>query len=222
MIDFSKKRIYSLLGSPRSGKDTVAKYLQESRNFVTMAFGDKIKEQFGISIEDFELAKVSGDIDKIRKDLWDFSTSKIKQYNDPAYFIRSLMDDAISEKRSVVITDIRTPLELSAICKLNCNIKKVFNVIKGKEQIYLDNNMLEDSKLHKLDIEVAKDAGYLALINNVEKQSYKFIDYLKNFFFIEDIINFVCFNEDLSDKQKLEKKLIISKYIQQFDIREVV
>ena len=98
MIDYPHKKIYGLLGAPRAGKDTVAKYLQESRNFVSLAFADKIKEEYGLNKADFESAKISGHIDELRKDLWDFSDSKKK--DDPLYFISQVLDDANSCKES--------------------------------------------------------------------------------------------------------------------------
>src|SRR5690242_14178452 len=112
MVVFPKKRIFGLIGAPRSGKDTVANYLQETRNFGAMAFADKIKEEFGISKEDFEAAKIAGNIEDLRKKLWDFSA--VKKKIDPLYFIKKVMDEANSYQKSTVITDIRTLDELEA------------------------------------------------------------------------------------------------------------
>ena len=46
MIGVPFKRAFGLVGAVRSGKDSVANFLVETRGFVPLAFADQIKEEF--------------------------------------------------------------------------------------------------------------------------------------------------------------------------------
>jgi len=205
MIEFPYKRIYGLLGGLRVGKDTVAKYLQESRNFVSMAFADKIKEEFGISKKDFELAKITGKIDQLRQDLWDFSAKKKEK--DPEYFIKGLVSDALEKEESVVITDIRTPEELSAVK----NIGNMIYLVTRQLLNFSESTYIEGSKLNtKQDIESLYMRDELRVLSNHADSSYKFIYKLEKFFFKENLLDLHVFGNSKS----------LENYIDQFDIRE--
>ena len=222
MIKFPYKRIIGLLGVPRSGKNTVAKYLQESRNFATMAFADKIKEEYGITKEDFEAAKITGDIEKLRQDLWDFSASKKKK--EPLYFIDKVIKDALNLTQSVIITDIRTINELDCFLAIPVN-KRIYWIIRGmlKNQ-FNESNILKGSKLKEIDIFKGTRKPFIYMLKNNFNGSYKLIKYLEQFFFKEDIIDLVGSSGDSSeyDKHIKNKKwmTIASDYISQFSIGE--
>lgn len=234
MVKYPNKRVFGLIGAPRSGKDTVAKYLQESRNFASMAFADKIKEEYGISKEDFETAKITGEIDRLREELWNFSANKKKE--DPEYFIRLVMEETAKIERSIVITDIRTEDEFNALFKyLPANIiKRVYMIgdsADAWESIDGDfcNYKIKDSKISKefyCNQWIVKQR--IRCIDNKRNGLYKFYLYLNNFFFKEDIMDLVgpCSDDLLDpdpDKQIYHKKMwreIVSDYISQFDIIE--
>jgi hypothetical protein len=233
MVKFPNKRVFGLIGAPRSGKSEVGQYLQESRDFTPMAFADKIKEEYGISKEDFETAKITGEIEKLRKELWDFSAERKK--DDPEYFIRLVMEETVKTERSIVITDIRTEDEFNALFKyLPANIiKRVYMVRKSAEtwekinEGYPGEYKIKDSK-------ISKDFFYRQIIkhrirriDNDINGLYKFHLYLNNFFFKEDIMDLVGPSGDLldpdPDRQVYYNKIwreIVSDYISQFDIIE--
>lgn len=228
MIVYPHKRIFGLLGAPRSGKDTVAKYLQESRNFVAFAFADKIKEEYGISKEDFEAAKITGDIERLRQELWDFSAKK--KLEDPQYFIRLVMEEATNTKESVVITDIRTEDEFYALFQYSPAgiLTRVYNVNYDMEK-YKDDYRLTGTKISRNFYCNQKIAlGRIRQIDNKEPGLFNFYRKLEEFFFKEDIMD-LCGPSDTdvpkqtSDNQTFNIegwRSTVSAYISQFDIRE--
>lgn len=212
---YGKKRIFGILGSPRVGKDLVAKYLRESRNFVPLAFADKIKEEFGISKEDFEMAKVSGKIEQVRKDLWEFSAEKKK--DNPLYFIEKVIEQVRTEVRSVVITDVRTINELNAIANLaSANvIARAYLVSRGK--IFDGNGRIIGSEIDDKTIIAYEEKELLRYINNDGKFGegdglYKFLRRLEKYFFIEDMAD--MFEASYTSRE------VIRMYVKQFDVIE--
>ena len=234
MVKYPNKRVFGLIGAPRSGKDTVARYLQESRNFASMAFADKIKEEYGVSKEDFETSKITGEIDRLRKELWDFSAEKKK--DDPEYFIRLVMEETAKIERSVVITDIRTEDEFNALFEyLPADITKRVYIVRESVETWEKINKgcpgeykIKDSKISKdfFCRQITKQR--IRRIDNDRNGLYKFYLYLSNFFFKEDIMDLVgpCSGDLLDpdpDKQIYYKKMwreTVSDYISQFDIIE--
>ncbi len=213
MISYPHKRIFGLLGAPRAGKDSVAKYLQESRNFVSMAFADKIKEEYGLNKGDFEAAKISGHIEELRKELWHFSASKKK--DDPLYFIRQVLKEAYKHHKQVVITDIRTPEELDAFFSLfgneNCR-RRTYIVYRDflHEDFSRKDGMLFGSKINENTVNKYKKLNCMIDIRNRYDSLYHFMRHLDSFFFKEDIMD-LCLFGDL-DRLK--------GYMEQFDIIE--
>lgn len=127
MIYFPFKRLIGMVGIPRSGKDTVAKFLEENYGFKRMAFADKIKEEFGLDHLRFKELKKSGQDAVVRKELWQFSAKKKK--SDPLYFIKKVMKDFEDGEKSVVITDIRTYDEWNAVEAVDG--AKIFMITRG-------------------------------------------------------------------------------------------
>ena len=190
----------------------MAKYLQESRDFASMAFADKIKEEYGITNEDFEAAKITGEIDRLRQELWNFSAQKKK--NDPEYFIKLVIDEAIKLEKSIVITDIRTPEELSAVKKIGA---KIYFVCRSMS--CLRNEYLEESKIKSQYIrsKIIPKTGEITTILNFENSSYRFIRRLEKLFFIEDIMDLVGSVNDLLCHNYIWRNTI-SNYSYLFDI----
>jgi len=225
MIGFPIKRLYGLVGMPRAGKDSVAQFLEETRGFVPMAFADRIKQECGISKEDFESAKIAGNIEELRQKLWDFSAEKKKQ--DSLYFVRRLMEDAIKSNKPVVVTDIRTPDELNEFLHYNTSsdiIRRIYWVRPAKmEEEYLDyendadeNDMLVGSKIewHTLSAGCCYgDRPSIKTIPNQRQGLYQFFQELNNIFFEEEIM-------DLSDSphKKINKLRAIRAYLRQFEV----
>jgi hypothetical protein len=230
MVKFPNKRVFGLLGAPRSGKDEVAKYLQESRNFASMAFADKIKEEFGISKEDFETAKITGEINRLRQELWDFSAQKKK--DDPEYFIRLVMEEAAEIEQSIVITDIRTEDEFNALFRHSplgvtnrvYMVERSIDTWEPVDKEYSDYT-IKGSKISASFYCNQADKQKIKIIDNKEDGLYKFHQYLQGFFFKEDIMDLVG-SSDLLDpdpKQIYNNKMwrsVVSDYISQFDIIE--
>ena len=217
MVVFPKKRIFGLIGTPRSGKDTVANYLQETRNFVAMAFADKIKEEFGISNADFEAAKIAGNIEDLRKKLWDFSA--IKKTNDPLYFIRKVMKTAIILDKSAVITDIRTMDELESFFSYDIGIysRRIYFIQKaGLNRNEDENGCLLGSRLPMDTILSLIKQDKIRTIYNYDDGLFKFLCELDNFFFKEDIMDLPT-----AGKNDLEWRSLVSDYVTQFDIRAI-
>lgn len=184
MIVFPFKRIFGLIGVPRCGKNEVANFLTETRGFIQLAFADQIKEEFGISKEDFEAAKIAGNIQELRDELWTFSAEKKK--DDPMYFINKVINKAESSTKSVIITDIRTEPEFYAIMNSFTDkyIRRVYWV-KRKGNIEVENGRLRDSKLdvHYID----KFRHGVKHIANDTNGLYSFFRHLDDFFLKEDI-----------------------------------
>ena len=213
MLYFPYKRLYILIGSPRSGKDVIAKFLQESRNFEAFAFADKVKEEFGISKEDFEAAKISGDIEELRRKLWEFSEEK--RAENPLYFVNKVLDDVAQAQNSVVITDVRTPTEYNQalygkhdICN-NFSIREAFWVIKGNIENQFIKEQLKDSHLSRKFLE--QPNGKIYKIHNKYNALHKFIGDLEAFFLTEDIIQL---NKKSYDRDA------IAEYANNFVVRE--
>lgn len=212
MIVFPYKRIFGLIGAPRVGKDSVARFLEETRDFKTVAFADRIKEEFGISKEDFEAAKIAGNIEELRERLWAFSAEKKKA--DPLYFINLVINDTLAREHSTVITDIRTPEELEAVQRIG-RVYWVSHTTQGDED---ENGMLHGSKLDYDDImyQLHKKST-IRLIDNDNRGLFGFYKRLNKFFFMEDIMDL---SDSPSDRyQKQEKRGVMISYMKQFEVR---
>jgi len=215
MIAFPKKRIFGLIGAPRSGKDSVAKFLEETRGFVSLAFADQIKDEFGISKEDFEAAKIAGNIEELRQKLWDFS-AKLKQ-QDPLHFIRSVMQKAARLEKSVVITDIRTEDELNSFYgleKTNDMIRRVYYVTTSAAGNF-SGDVLAGSKLPMALLckyaQAGSEAEMYCLSNHRQDGLFYFHQELDQFFFREDV-------KDLLHNSA--EKEIVENYLFQYDVRQ--
>lgn len=206
MLKFPKKRVYGLLGAPRSGKDAVAQYLKETRGFEVFAFGDQIKEEFGISIEDFESAKISGDIEKVRNEIWAFSEQV--RAKDPMHFINRIVEKIKASRNSAVVTDIRTKDELNAIYDfvLECSM---YFVDAGEP--YKKDGLLIQSKLKMESINVGRRLGRIKTIKNDKHGLYYFYQYLDRFFMNEDIGHLIS-NRDAREE--------MIRYLEQFNINQ--
>jgi len=219
MIKFPNNRIFGLIGAPRSGKDVVGQYLQESRNFVSLAFADKIKEEYGISKEDFEAAKITKEINKLRQELWDFSAQKKKE--DPNYFIELVINQALSLKTSVVITDIRTEDEFNALLKCSPNIIARVYMVQYTDSEVFKNGIMLGSELGSEWYYNTYQKGAIRHIDNYKSEGlYKFYNRLENFFFKEDIMDLGPSDKTVDYENYTKWRSTISRYISQFDIRE--
>lgn len=217
MIGTYGNRIFGLVGAIRTGKDSVANFLIETRDFKRMAFADQIKEEFGISKADFEAAKIAGNIEELREKLWAFSAAKKK--DDPLYFIKKVIDKARSHEGSVIITDIRTEEELSSFFDIDLglsqHLKRVYWVKGDFEQEVDDKGRLNGSKLLRSQVTKCQsiyNTGYrdLRCIYNDEPGLYRFYQYLDKFFFTEDI-------EDIWNNPVLKGN--VRGYLDQFEIK---
>lgn len=209
MINYPFKCVYGLMGPPRSGKDIVAKYLQESRDFVSLAFADKIKEEYGISVSDFESAKTSSNIEELRQELWGFSASK-KAIN-PYYFIDLVLEEAMSTNKSVVFTDIRTDDEFNAIFKkfsLN-HTAKVYSINHKSFYDGIPGTQISQ----ELCVARMSDIGR---IYNSHNGLSAFRSELDHFFFTEDVINLMSYN---ATSTIANNKIDMVKYLEQFTVR---
>lgn len=216
MIDCPIKKIIGLIGAPRSGKDTVAKYLQESRNFEVLAFADQIKQEYGINKEDFEAAKLTGEIDKLRQELWDFSSAKIKI--DPLYFIRPVIQIAESSERSIIISDVRTEQEFSALFELTTN--KCIKLYGVRSSILNSSKIFDGTKISMEFYDDQYLSGRrIKEIVNPNKGLFDFYKQLSKYFFMEDIMDLSDMSEP--DPNNLYKRnSVLADYIQQFDVIE--
>ena len=208
MIAFGEKRIFGLIGAPRSGKDSVANYLIETRGFVSLAFADQIKEEFGISKEEFEAAKIAGNIEELRKKLWDFS-AKIRE-KDPLHFINNVLEKAENLPQSAVITDIRTKDELEQFVHA-IRSKRIYFVVRNN--LKYENNLLVGSELSAEMIENKIYSDDVRVINNTAEGLYYFQRDLDKFFFLEDV-------RDVLDSQDYNNSEDMIKYLAQYDVQE--
>lgn len=221
MTPFPKKRIYGLIGPPRSGKDTVAYFLQETRDFAPMAFADRIKEEFGLDKAAFEAAKIAGNIEELRQKLWDFSAQK--RATDPEYFIRLVMEAAVITQQSVVITDIRTEDEFNALFKYSPanTVTRVYAVLPTTSDAF-ENGLMIGSKLNKDWCFRMFEDGKINRIWNESNGLYAFHKELDKYFFTEDIMDLLDSQDDYHSSNLSTKiwKSMVSKYISHFDVRQ--
>jgi len=222
MIVFPFKRIFGLIGVPRSGKDSVSNFLQETREFVPLAFADRIKKEFGVSKEDFEAAKISGNIKELRDKLWAYSAEKTK--DDPEYFIRLVMEQAANTKKSVIITDIRTEDEFNALFKYAPaeNLPRIYHISSGDTNEF-SGDCLVESKISRGFL--LQNSGNIRFILNNKKESglYAFYQALEHYFMVEDIMDLPEAQDDY-DKQTIYNKhkynSMVSSYMAQFEVRQ--
>lgn len=216
MIGTYVNRVFGLVGAMRTGKDSVANFLIETRGFTRMAFADQIKKEFGISNADFEAAKIAGNIEELRKRLWAFSAEKKK--NDPLYFIKKVIDKARNHDGNVIITDIRTEEELAAFFDMelgpHLHLKRVYWVRGVFGQEVDKEDRLNGSKLLRskvINCQATYNTGYdLRCIYNDQSGLYKFYQHLDKFFFTEDI-------EDIWNDPVLNGNM--RRYLDQFEIK---
>jgi hypothetical protein len=211
MIAFPKKRIFGTLGPERAGKNSLANYLVETRGFEAYAFADQIKEEFGISKEDFEAAKIAGNIKELRDKLWAFSAEVKKR--DPLYFIKNVMDKAAKAKSSVVITDIRTMDEFNAFYNMNKNdgiLRRIYYVIREKANV--EEEMLAGSKIPmKFILSELDNRPYdeIRLVENFTNGIFYFNQQLDKIFVCDDL-------RDMLDND--DDKNMIERYINQYKV----
>lgn len=208
---FPFKRIYGLIGGLRVGKDVVANFLSETRNFTQMAFADQIKDEFGISNEDFEAAKIAGNIEELRNKLWNFSAEKKK--NNSRYFIDKIINKAEISKNSVIITDIRTPEEFQAFSDIKTILKRIYWVKCECLEDFDHDGYLVGSRLSKnMIMEFIKNKkSQLHYVYNNKNGLYNLYQYLDKFFFAEDLI-------DLYNYPGYEKNIHL--YIDNFEVKQ--
>lgn len=211
-VAFPFRRVFGLVGAMRTGKDSVANFLSETRGFKQMAFADQIKEEFGVSKEDFEAAKIAGNIEELRSRLWAFSADKKK--DDPNYFIKKVVEKAEKSEQSIVITDIRTEEELSAFYNIDSRIKRVYWIRGDCDGEIDENGLLAGSKLKE---EVVANCLSPSLtvydtrcIHNEKTGLYAFYRQLDRYFFHEDI-------EDIRSDLMLSNN--VKAYTDQFEIK---
>jgi hypothetical protein len=210
-VVFPFRRVFGLVGAIRTGKDSVANFLSETRGFVQIAFADQIKEEFGISKEDFEAAKIAGNIEELRDKLWTFSADKKKE--DPNYFIKKVTEKTEQLEQSVIITDIRTEEELIAFYNIDSRINRVYWVRGDHTQEIDEKGFLAGSKLkeHAVANCLSPTSEYdLRCIYNDKKGLYAFYQELDKFFFAEDI-------EDIWNDPILKGN--VRMYLDQFEIK---
>lgn len=211
-IAFPFKRVFGLLGATRTGKDSVANFLSETRDFAQIAFADQIKEEFGISKEDFEVAKIAGNIEELRNKLWTFSAKKKKE--DPKYFIKKVIKKANQSEQSIIITDIRTEEELVAFYNIESRIKRVYWVRGDFEKETDDKGRINGSEFFRSAIAnqqmtYSAENGMRAIYND-KNGLYAFYQELDKFFFAEDV-------EDIWNDTVL--RCNIRTYLNQFEIK---
>jgi len=196
-----------LVGAIRTGKDSVANFLIETRGFEQIAFADQIKEEFGISNADFEAAKIAGNIEQLREELWAFSAKKKEE--NPTYFIDKVIDRAMSSDKSVIITDIRTQDELDSFLKIESGITPRVYWVKGRLEQENINGCLAGSKLsEKMIVDYMEKYDIRCIFNNA-KGLFGFYQWLDTFFFVQDI-------RDLWEK----KYPYVMSYVSHFEVRQ--
>lgn len=230
MVYFPHKRVWGLIGPQRAGKNTVARFLKESRNFDSFAFADQIKEEFGISVDDFEATKHTNNIESLRNSLWDFSAEQKKKRGSRC-FIDPILKKAHKSEKSVVITDIRTEEEFNAFFEYfgDRNNTRVYTVGEtyGNWWDKFPSNSVEYTYILK-GSQISKDFYYkqlakdkIRLISNDKDGMLKFYKRLEEFFIKEDIMDLVGPSEPEPDKHKNDKqRSIILSYLDQFKMVE--
>lgn len=217
-VSFPFKRIYGMIGAIRTGKNSIADFLSETRGFMQIAFADQVKEEFGISNADFESAKIAGNIEKLREQLWAFSAEKKKE--DSQYFISKVIEKASNSDQSVIITDIRTKEELTAFLHMELNyfkFKRIYWVRSNEEGEFDKNRCLAGSKLSEKTIinymySELPEYDIRCIFNKKKTGLYEFYQQLDGFFFLEDIKDII----------KIERfyRTGLSSYINQFEIKQ--
>jgi len=111
-----------LIGAPGAGKDTFADFLVNNKNFIKLAFADRIKEEYykfsGITEEYFKSVRGQSEEQKIRDGLWSYSDEMRKKFGK-LHFVSPVVGEVRNSDSNVVVTDIRTQdelYELNGVC----------------------------------------------------------------------------------------------------------
>lgn len=164
-----------LVGPIRSGKDTIASWLSENRGFQRFAVADRIKEEYfnqiGYSNELFEAEKSTPCGTKIREDLWKYSDSVKKTLGDK-YFIKLVLDTAKNLNQNVIITDLRTELEIDEAIKAGFRIVLVMNQEKVNDEEDIDGSRVKWGQLLHRSIVCIKNLGTLKEFQKNIEQVY--------------------------------------------------
>jgi len=109
----------------RAGKDMVADWLTEHRNFKRFAIADRIKTAYfafiGYSADKFEKDKGTLRGQEIRAGLWEYSDC-IKAHYGERVFIDHLLEKVEKCDKNVVVTDVRTPQEVLAMTSFGARL----------------------------------------------------------------------------------------------------
>ena len=107
-----------LVGPMRAGKDMVADWLMKNRDFKRFAIADRIKTAYfafmGYSAEKFEQDKGALKGQEMRAGLWEYSDC-IKAHYGERVFIDHMLEEAGACGQNVIVTDVRTAQEVSAM-----------------------------------------------------------------------------------------------------------
>lgn len=137
--------IIGLIGAPGAGKDVIGDFFVSKKGFKRLAFADKIKEGFykesGLTEERFKNLRGSCFEKAIREQLWEYSAKKCSEFG-PLYFISNVLNE-ITPKQSIVITDIRTELELKVLEEYGTDIVLILRNFKEE----LNGEFLPGTKL---------------------------------------------------------------------------
>lgn len=114
-----------LVGPMRAGKDMVADWLTENKGFKRFAIADRIKTAYfafiGYSAEKFEQDKGALKGQEMRAGLWEYSDC-IKAHYGERVFIDHMLEEAGGCGRNVVVTDVRTAQEMSAMTSFGARL----------------------------------------------------------------------------------------------------
>lgn len=169
-----------LIGSPRSGKSLIGKYLSEIKGYKQFAFADRIKEEYFLEGQDteadFEKAKKENPkLEKfIRNSLWLYSDDKRLKFGE-LYFITPVVEKIKEHNGNIIVTDIRTIEEKNALDEIG--VKFII--------IVRDDNFKDGIKGIRIPQEQLN--SYPVFYNNYNNLNDMYISFEK--FFMEEIMD---------------------------------
>ncbi len=176
------KTIIAICGKRRSGKDTIADYLVNHKEFVNVKISNKLKKivqiMFGFSA--YQVEENKENIDKrwgiSPRQALQFVGTEVMQYKiqellpniDRKFFIKSLIADDFPKYDKIVISDMRFIHEWQELNKLGAFTIKVLRENNNKNECDLHCSELETDEI-PADVTIQNNKDIESLYETIEQ-----------------------------------------------------
>tara|TARA_Y100000389_G_scaffold187896_1_gene209812 strand:- start:851 stop:1465 length:615 start_codon:yes stop_codon:yes gene_type:complete len=183
-----KPKIIAICGYKRSGKDTIAKYLEKKHYYKHLKITYKLKEciklLFNLNNNDLEEKKeeINNKWNVSPRHMMQFIGTEMFQYKiqellpniDKKFWIQTFLNDNLvnklrnNDKFNIVISDLRFIHEYEELIKLNLPI--IFIKVVNENIMIDDNNSLHISEKNFLEIPISYEINNNSDLNSLYNQ----------------------------------------------------